>query len=71
MVVPSSAQQIAPINEKRPEAHQESNAIAGEPEYCKTDVGVKNIPEPIIFPTIKVTPLASVIFFFNALNKSQ
>ena len=48
--------------------HQEMRAIAGEPEYIRTEVGVKNIPDPIIFPTISVTPFESVIFFFKALK---
>ena len=48
--------------------HQEIRAMAGEPEYIRTEVGVKKIPDPIIFPTINVTPFESVIFFFRALK---
>ena len=48
--------------------HQEIRAMAGEPEYIRTDVGVKKIPDPIMFPTINVTPFESVIFFFKALK---
>ena len=29
---------------------------AGEPEAKRTAVGVRKIPEPMIFPTIRVTP---------------
>ena len=59
---------MAPTSENRPEKHHDNRAIAGEPEYFRTDVGVRNIPDPIIFPTIKVTPFNRVIFFFNTLN---
>ena len=34
---------------------------AGEPEAKRTAVGVRKIPEPMIFPTIRVTPFLKLL----------
>ena len=56
---------MAPINENRPANDQLMSDSAGEPDAKRTAVGVRKIPEPMIFPTISVTP------FLNLLRKNK
>lgn len=51
----------------KPETIQTINAMLTEPVFFKTPLGLINIPEPIIEPTITLTPFTFIMYKINEL----
>ena len=53
-----------------PDENHTTRDMFDEPVYLSTPVGDTNIPDPIILPTITVTPLSRLIFAGNRILPS-
>ena len=57
--------------EKMPEENQTIKDMFDEPVYFSTPVGDTNIPDPMMLPTITVTPLSKFILTGNRILSSN
>lgn len=57
--------------ENTPDNNHTSSDILGEPVYSSTPVGETKIPDPMMLPTMTVTPFKSVILADNRMPSSS